>query len=490
MLHLPFPVIRSFLPARSIFSSRRTLPPSSAALPAAIALMFMVLRLMPRSPQASDDINSSGIAADGATLDEIEATQVTRGLALGPGLSWWSVLFVGFLGCVGMFFAHPGALFALGIWALIGAIMLSARLVVWSRAHGLSQLRRSLLWLLLGWSVVLGLWAAMNLVPGLNGVRDFNWPELMTMNQAMGQALTLSTVITKAHWVLGAATLWGFYRLLTVPRLRWLLVSHVFLIFLYMLAAGSPTWLARELTGFWFNDAQRVASLIPMTAVPLAALGITSAADVLARFVSRTSVDVLGRPLSSRRALGIAALGMLLVGAVVYPEQIGQGAAVLQDRYKNPNYSHRMVTADEQVLYEKLASQLPAGQTVLGSPFTGAQFSAIWSGHSDPTYQLEPDPGHPSGRAAVQVLHDGLLSVRRTQAPQGGSDRGRPRPVPGGRRTTVKLLGAGQPAGHPGTDAHRQGCQCGYLPCRGLQELNRWARGSAQEPRRPFAALR
>ena len=355
---------------------------SLAALPAAIALMFMVLRLMPRSPQASDDINSSGIAADGATLDEIEATQVTRGLALGPGLSWWSVLFVGFLGCVGMFFAHPGALFALGIWALIGAIMLSARLVVWSRAHGLSQLRRSLLWLLLGWSVVLGLWAAMNLVPGLNGVRDFNWPELMTMNQAMGQALTLSTVITKAHWVLGAATLWGFYRLLNVPRLRWLLVSHVFLIFLYMLAAGSPTWLARELTGFWFNDAQRVASLIPMTAVPLAALGITSAADVLARFVSRTSVDVLGRPLSSRRALGIAALGMLLVGAVVYPEQIGQGAAVLQDRYKNPNYSHRMVTADEQVLYEKLASQLPAGQTVLGSPFTGAQFSAIWSGHS------------------------------------------------------------------------------------------------------------
>jgi len=40
-----------------------------------------------------------------------------------------------------------------------------------------------------------------------------------------------------------------------------------------------------------------------------------------------------------------------------------------------------MVTADEQVLYEKLATELPAGETVLGSPFTGAQFSAIWSGH-------------------------------------------------------------------------------------------------------------
>ncbi|MEO8557341.1 MAG: DUF6541 family protein, partial [Actinomycetota bacterium] len=355
---------------------------SLAALPAAIALMFMVLHLMSRSPNATDDISSAGVAADGATLDEREAIEVQRGLAVGPGLSWWTVLSVGFLGCVGMFFAHPGALFALGIWAVIGAVMLSARLVVRSRALGPRQLRRSLVWLFLGWAAALGLWAAMNLVPGLNAVRDFNWPELMTMNQAMGQALTLSTVITKANWVLGAATLWGFYRLLNVPRLRWLLVSHVFLIFLYMLAAGSPTWLARELTGFWFNDAQRVAALIPMTAVPLAALGITSGADVLGRFVGRAWLDVLGRPISSRRSLGIAAAGLLLVAAVLYPSQgIAQGATVLQDRYKNTHFQHLMVTSDEQVLYQRLATQIPAGETVLGSPFTGAQFSSVWSGH-------------------------------------------------------------------------------------------------------------
>lgn len=355
---------------------------SLAAMPAAIALMFMVLRLMPRSPNAQDDINSSGAAADGATLDEIEATAVQRGLAVGPGLSWWTVLSVGFLGCVGMFFAHPGALFALGIWALIGAVMLSARLVVSSRLRGPRQLRRSLLWLFLGWLVALGLWAAMSLVPSLNAVRDFNWPELMTMNQAMGQALTLSTLITKAQWVLGAATLWGFYRLLSVPRLRWLLVSHSFLILLYMLAAGSPTWVARELTGFWFNDAQRVAAMIPMTAVPLAALGITSGADVLARFVARVSSDVFDRTLSSRRALGIAVVGVLMVAGALSPSHIGQGAAVLHDRYRNQNFSHRMVTADEQVLYKKLSTEVPAGKTVLGSPFTGAQFSAIWSGHA------------------------------------------------------------------------------------------------------------
>ena len=356
---------------------------SLAALPAAIALTLMVLHLMPRSAHAQDDISSLGVPADGAVLSEVEASAVRQGAALGPGLSWWTVLSVGFLGLVGIFFAHPGALFALGIWVVVGAVILSSQLVARSRGRGPRQLRRSLLWLLLGWSAGLGLWAAMNLIPVLNAVRDKNWVEFESMTQAMGQSLTLSTAITKAHWFLGAATLWGFVRLLKVPRLRWLLVSHVFLIFLYMLTAGSAGRLARELTGFWYNDAQRVAALIPMTAVPLAALGITSAADQIARFVSRAAADVVGRPLSSRRALAIACLGMMAFSAVVHPIGwgIGQGAVIVQDRYSNMGFSLHLVTKDEQVLYERLATLLPAGETVLGSPFTGAQFSAIWSGH-------------------------------------------------------------------------------------------------------------
>jgi len=355
---------------------------SYAALPAAIALTLMVLHVMPRSPQAQEDISAAGLAADGATLSAGEAAAVQRGLALGPGLSWWTVLFVGFVGCLGMGLAHPSAVFALGIWAVIGAVMLSLQLVSSSRALGPHQLRRSLLLLLLSWSAAAGLWAAMSLVPQLSTVRHFKWVALMTMNEAMGEALTLSTVITKAHWAFGIATLWGFYRLLRVPRLRWLLVSHAFLVLLYMLDSGSSTWVARELTGFFYNDAQRVAALIPMTAVPLAALGITSGADALGRFAGRISSDVFGRPLSSRRALAVACLALMAVPAVAYSNAgIGQGAVVLQDRYTNLNFKNHMVTPDEQALYAKLATQIPAGKTVLGSPFTGAQFSAIWSGH-------------------------------------------------------------------------------------------------------------
>lgn len=355
---------------------------SLAALPAAIGLTLMVLQLMPRAPQARDDINSAGVTADGATLDEAEAAQVRHGLTLGPALSWWSVLSVGFLGCGGLFLAHPGALFALGIWAFVAVVTLSVRLVVSSRLAGPKQLRRSLLWLLAAWVVGAGLWASMHLVPALNAVRDFVWAPQMSMAQGMGEALTLSTVITGAHWAFGAATLWGFYRLLKVPRLRWLLVSYVLVIFLYMLSAGTTGWFTRELTGFWYDDPQRIAALIPMSAVPLCALGITSAADAVGRFIGRISADVFSRPLASRVALAMACVAMMALPAVIYPNQgIGQGAAVLQDRYTNLDFKNHMVTSDAQALYVKLATQIPAGGTVLASPFSGAQFSSIWSGH-------------------------------------------------------------------------------------------------------------
>jgi hypothetical protein len=355
---------------------------SLAALPAAIGLTLMVLQLMPRAPHARDDINSAGVTVDGASLDEAEAAQVRGGLTMGPTLSWWSVLSVGFLGCVGLFFAHPGALFALGIWAFVAVVTLSARLVISSRVRGSRNLRRSLLWLLLAWVIGAGLWASMDLVPALNAVRDFVWVPQMSMAQGLGEALTLSTVITGAHWAFGAATLWGFYRLLKVPRLRWLLASYVLVIFLYMLSAGTTGPFTRQLTGFWYDDPQRIASLIPMSAVPLCALGITSAADAIGRLVGRISSDVFSRPLSSRVALGMACVAMMALPAAIYPNQgIGEGAAVLQDRYTNLDFKNHMVTPDAQALYVKLATQIPAGGTVLASPFSGAQFSSIWSGH-------------------------------------------------------------------------------------------------------------
>jgi hypothetical protein len=97
---------------------------------------------------------------------------------------------------------------------------------------------------------------------------------------------------------------------------------------------------------------------------------------------------------------------------------------VLHDRYDNANFAHLMVSADEQVLYEKLATQIPAGETVLGSPFTGAQFSSIWSGHrvviphtsSNPTpdvalvsHQFKSFTTNPEVCAAVKRLKVGAV---------------------------------------------------------------------------------
>jgi hypothetical protein len=167
-----------------------------------------------------------------------------------------------------------------------------------------------------------------------------------------------------------------------VPRLRWLPLSFAFLIFLWVLAVSSDSRLARELTGFWYNDPQRVAALIPVAAVPLVALGITSALDWLGTLMGRLAKDLRGRDVPSRTALAGACVVSMLGAVVLHHNQgIGAGAAVLLDRYTNRQGDQKLVSDSKLALFEQLPKLLPPGGRVLGSPFMGVQFSRIYSGH-------------------------------------------------------------------------------------------------------------
>jgi hypothetical protein len=159
-------------------------------------------------------------------------------------------------------------------------------------------------------------------------------------------------------------------------------VSFAFLVFLWMLAVASPSALAQELTGFWYNDPQRVAALVPVAAVPLVAVGLTIALDYAGTTFGRLVRDIRGRELTPRVALGTVTAVAIAVPLVIYPNQgIGAGAAVIQDRYTNLQGDQKLVSSDKQALFEQMATLLPPGGSVLGSPFTGVQFSRIWSGH-------------------------------------------------------------------------------------------------------------
>jgi hypothetical protein len=261
-------------------------------------------------------------------------------------------------------------------------VYISARAFLRGRRRGSRALRWSVAGILAAWGLAVLLWFQMDRIPALRNVRSFNWPEAMSSSQALGDGLTLSTNITPPHWFFGACAIWGGIRLVRVPRLRWLPLSFVFLVWLWILDVSSASRLARELTGFWYNDPQRVAALLPVAAVPLVAVGITSALDWLGTVIGRLAKDLRGRDVSPRMALG-AAFALFAVGAVGlhHNQGIGAGAAVLLDRYTNNQGDQKLVSSTKQQLFEEMPKLLPPGGKVLGSPFMGVQFSRIYSGH-------------------------------------------------------------------------------------------------------------
>jgi hypothetical protein len=355
---------------------------SLAALPAAVGLVMMLCHVMDRSPHAHDDVTESGESADGSALPPDEVAAARRQAVVGRQITWWTVLYAGFVGCTGMFFAHPGAIFALGIWVGMSALIISARVLARGRRRGKIAFRWSLAGVLTAWGLAVVLWFQMDRITPLAVVRRFNWPEIMSSSQALGDGVTLSTNVTPPHWFFGACAIWGCVRLLRVPRLRWLPLSFAFLVFLWILDVSSDSRLSQELTGFWYNDPQRVAALLPVAAVPLVALGITAALDWLGTTIGRLAKDLRGRDVSSRMALA-AASALMVLGAVGlhHNQGIGAGAAVLLDRYTNMQGDQKLVSSTKQHLFEEMPALLPPGGKVLGSPFMGVQFSRIYSGH-------------------------------------------------------------------------------------------------------------
>ena len=80
-------------------------------------------------------------------------------------------------------------------------------------------------------------------------------------------------------WVPAVLTLLGFIAALRTDGYRWLAALHATTGALYVVARSAQDGDLRFfMVGIWYNDASRLGGLIPVTAVPLAALGMLAAA--------------------------------------------------------------------------------------------------------------------------------------------------------------------------------------------------------------------
>ena len=105
------------------------------------------------------------------------------------------------------------------------------------------------------------------------------WGPSYATSGSVGEAVTSMPVQLPVIWVPAVLTLLGFIAALRTNGYRWLAALHATTGALYVVARSAHDGDLRFfMVGIWYNDASRLGGLIPVTAVPLAALGMLAAA--------------------------------------------------------------------------------------------------------------------------------------------------------------------------------------------------------------------
>lgn len=273
--------------------------------------------------------------------------------------------------------AHPNALF--------GLLVLSAPVLLWGVAGAVRRgFRRGRLpalralaaaGLMLAGGVVVA-WV-MFADPALDGLRSYYWEPEVSRAGAIRNAILHSPDGADPAWSLALLTVVGAVSALRRARMSWLVVAHLLVCALYVVAAS--TW-SSAWTGIWYNDTPRIAALIPVTAAPLAVLGLLTACAA-ARRVACVVRDALTRSLPVAgtwprpRAAVLVAVGVLAV--VMVSGGLYQGARIdrLAGIYQDPE---EVLVGPQQADFLREAGRLlPPDAVVAQNPWAGT--AMLWA---------------------------------------------------------------------------------------------------------------
>jgi hypothetical protein len=270
----------------------------------------------------------------------------------------------------GVAIAHPGALLA--VLALAVPMVLAAFAYKIRRSSG----GRRLVWAagVLAYAVV----GAVVLVLVRPPADQIYWPAIESLPHAIGSVVSAAVFGYPVSAVVALLVIAGAYSVVrrpTYPRIV-LLGSAVVGAVLYVIVAGATSETLRTwLTGPWYNNAPRLASIWVLGAIPVAAIGAVH----IARRLSRMRVMQRWYRAPWRRPHAAALMMAVVLTALTQGSAMGQARADIEYTYLlRPDAP--IVTPDEFELMEELSDLVPADAVIAGDPYTGASFAYALSG--------------------------------------------------------------------------------------------------------------
>lgn len=300
------------------------------------------------------------------------ALRVVRGIPLRRGGAWLLLL----VSVPGLALAHPSTLLALLAWTYPVAV--AAMAATWRRMRPRFGTWRSYGALLLSIAAYTGALAVAwkKLRPD---EAQSTWEPVQSLSQAFGQAVTSAPQGRPIPWLIFALTLLGIGALLQKRRYLWLLAMFSISVLMFMVVSGYPFGPFRTLIGgIWYNDPFRPAALLPVATLPVAVFGIVWLWD---RVQGTVHDRLAGMPspapgllAASRGPVVSMLLALLALGGLLGLSQRGAVTAAVRSAATNYVVSQDapLLSTDERTLMARAAQEIPADNTVVSSPWTGA----------------------------------------------------------------------------------------------------------------------
>ncbi|WP_458115314.1 DUF6541 family protein [Arthrobacter sp. D2-10] len=287
-----------------------------------------------------------------------------------------------FLGALvpGLGLAHPSALLFLML-----VVLLFTPLPFLKRLLAPGDLRRKLLSatamvgvLTVSTYVVREIWTIARPTRGASF-----WPPTQTSAQALGEIATLAPMRAPIAWLMLALILTGMYSALRFQLHRWTLIPMLLGSFLYVVVTSFPNDDVRYfITGIWYNDAYRLAALLPIALLPVILLGWRAVSDAYERMAAQVvRTDNLH---AGSASIGLNAIALILLIAATQGDSVTYAVRTASESYGISENSP-LISADEAALLERVPELVPESATVVGNPYTGASLVYALADRSTPS---------------------------------------------------------------------------------------------------------
>lgn len=212
------------------------------------------------------------------------------------------------------------------------------------------------------------------------------WPPPQTPRGALLDLLTNGAVDRPAALGVSILMLVGLFLCWRRGGRTWMLAGFLITAVLYVVVSGTMKGDVRSaLTGVWYNDSNRIAALLPLTALPFAAIGAEAVVLRLRRMADRPAGShPAGTDAGADRHRGRVAFpvagGLLAVGLVAAQVPSMHTAIVsARKNYQVTDYSP-LVTAAERRVIDRLDEIVPADATIAVNPWTGGALAYALAG--------------------------------------------------------------------------------------------------------------